>query len=254
MTALKDVKVLVVDDNALILELLMKGLAPHCDAIAAADGADALLKIVDDQPDLILCDYRMPGLDGRQLYEKLRARKQTKQIPFIFLASRSDMEEKLRPMVEGVEEFVVKPFFLKDLVRRTKKVIDRLHLEKLQNRAVRPGVIQGRLEEMSILDLMQSLEMGQKSCRLTIRHDDQACELFFSSGHCADAKLGSVEGEEAVFQAVRWPAGDFEIDFNAAPTRSTISRTTTGLLMEALRLVDEGQRDGDVEGVKATES
>jgi len=254
MAAVKDVKVLVVDDNALILDLLMKGLAAHCEAHAAADGADALLKIVDDPPDLILCDYRMSGLDGRQLYDKLRARKQTKQIPFIFLASRSDVEEKLRPMVEGVEEFVVKPFFLKDLIRRTKKVIDRLALEKLQSRATRPGVIQGRLEEMSILDLMQSLEMGQKSCRLTIRHDGQMCEMFFAAGQCADAKLGPAEGEEAVYQVVRWPAGEFEIDFNHAPERATISRTTTGLLMEALRLMDENARDGDTADVEATGS
>ena len=252
MTAMKDVRVLVIDDNALILDLLMKGLAPHCETQASADGADALLKIVDDPPDLILCDYRMPGLDGRQLYEKLRGRKQTKQIPFIFLASRGDMEEKLRPIVEGVEEFIVKPFFLKDLVRRTKKIIDRLHLEKLQNRAVRPGVVQGRLEEMSILDLLQSLEMGQKSCRLTIRHDSDTCELFFSAGQCVDARLGSSEGEEAVFQVMRWPGGDFEINFNSAPDRSTISRTTTGLLMEGLRLIDEGQRDGATEGVETT--
>jgi CheY-like chemotaxis protein len=246
MTPAKDVRILVVDDNALILDLLMKGLAPHCQTSAAADGGDALLKIVDDPPDLILCDYRMPGLDGRQLYEKLRARQQTRQIPFIFLASRSDVEERLRPIVEGVEEFVVKPFFLKDVIRRTKKVIDRLALEKLQNRAVRPGVIQGRLEEMSILDLMQSLEMGQKSCQLTIRHDGEMCQMFFTSGQCADAKLGSVDGEEAVYQVVRWPAGEFEIDFNSTNgSRSTISRTTTGLLMEALRLMDEGQRDGE---------
>lgn len=251
MTPAKDVKVLVVDDNALVLDLLAKGLSPHCEVHEAADGADALLKIVDEVPDLIVCDYRMPGLDGRQLYDKLRARKQTGQVPFIFMASRTDVEEKLRPIVEGVEEFVVKPFFLKDLVRRTKKVIDRLHLEKLQNRAVRPGVIQGRLEEMSILDLMQSLEMGQKSCQLTIRNGGETCELFFSSGHCADARLGRTEGEEAVFQVVRWPAGEFEINFNSAATRSTISRTTTGLLMEALRLVDEGQRDGSTEGVEA---
>jgi len=251
VTPAKDVRVLVVDDNALILDLLMKGLAPHCQTSAAADGADALLKIVDDPPDLILCDYRMAGLDGRQLYEKLRARQQTRHIPFVFLASRSDVEEKLRPIVEGVEEFVVKPFFLKDVIRRTKKVIDRLALEKLQNRAIRPGVIQGRLEEMSILDLMQSLEMGQKSCQLTIRRDGEACEMFFTSGQCADAKLGSVEGEEAVFQVVRWPAGDFEIDFNSTASRSTISRTTTGLLMEALRLIDESQRDtASIEGVE----
>src|SRR6202007_728195 len=162
-------------------------------------------------PDLVVCDYRMPGLDGRQLYEKIRGRQQTKSIPFIFLASRGDIEQKLRPIVESVEEFIPKPFFLKDLVRSAKKVIDRLQLEKLQNRQVRPGVIQGRLEEMSIMDLMQSLEMGQKSCQLSIRHDGEICELFFSAGQCADAKLGPTEGEEAVYQVVRWPAGDFEI-------------------------------------------
>src|ERR1700722_14399821 len=116
MAPAKDVKVLVVDDNVLILDLLMKGLLPHCDAHAVGDGADALLKIVDDQPDLILCDYRMPGLDGRQLYDKLRERAQTKNIPFIFLASRSDIEERLRPMVDGAEEFISKPFFISDLV------------------------------------------------------------------------------------------------------------------------------------------
>jgi CheY-like chemotaxis protein len=244
MAPLKNVKVLVVDDNSLILGLLKKGLEPVCDARTATDGADALLKIVDDPPDLIVCDYRMPGLDGRKLFEKLRARQQTREIPFIFLASRGDIEEKLRPMVEGAEEFITKPFFLKDMVQRTKKVVDRLQLEKLQNRAVRPGVIQGRLEEMSMMDLMQSLEMGQKSCQLTIRHGSDTCQLFFSSGQCADARLGELEGEPAVFQAVRWPDGDFELDFNAVPTRSTISRSTTGLLMEALHLMDEGRRDG----------
>ena len=254
MTPNKDVRVLVVEDNPLILDLLMKGLAPHCDALASSEGADALLKIVDEPPDLVVCDYRMPGLNGRQLYEKLRAREATKQLPFIFLASHADIEEKLRPIIEGAEEFIAKPFFVKDFVRRTKKVIDRLHLAKLQNRAVRPGVIQGRLEEMSILDLMQSLEMGQKSCQLTIRNAEEMCELFFASGQCVDGRLGRIEGEDAVYQVVRWPAGDFEINFNATPSRSTISRTTTGLLMEALRQMDEGQRDTIDETVESTES
>ena len=254
MTLAKDIKVLVVDDNALVLGLLMKGLSQHCDAHAAADGADALMKIIDEQPDLVVCDYRMPGIDGRQLYEKVRARQQTKSIPFIFLASRGDIEEKLRPLVDGVEEFISKPFFLNDLVQRTKKVIDRLQLEKLQRRAVRPGIIQGHLEEMSILDLMQSLEMGQKSCQLTIRHGGETGELFFAAGQCADARMGAFEGEEAVYQAVRWTEGEFEIDFNSAPTRTTISRTTTGLLMEGLRLMDEGQREGAPENAEATES
>ena len=246
MTPMKDVKVLVVDDNALILDLLMKGLMPHCDARAAADGADALLKIVDDPPDLVVCDYRMPGLDGRQLYEKLRGRQQTKSIPFIFLASRSDIEEKLRPSVGvGVEEFIPKPFFIADLVRQTKKIVDRLHLEKLAKLASRPGVIQGRLEEMSVTELMQSLEMGQKSCRLVVQQGSAQGELYFASGQCRDAKIGSIEGDDAVYKVVLWTEGEFEIDFNAAnaSTRTTTTRNTTGLLMEAMRLMDEANRD-----------
>jgi len=240
---MKDVKVLVVDDNPLVLDLIVKGLEPHCDVRTAGDGADALLKIVEAPTDLVLCDYRMPGLDGRQLYEKLRTRFPSRPIPFIFLASRSDIEEKLRPMVDGVEEFIAKPFFVRELVRHAKKVIDRLQLEKLQKSSARPGVIQGRLEEMSMLDLMQSIEMGQKTCELTVRNGGNTCRIYFSSGQCQDAKSGALEGESAVYEAVRWAAGEFEIDFNSAPSRTTIERSTTGLLMEALRLIDEGQEE-----------
>jgi len=103
------------------------------------------------------------------------------------------------------------------------------------------------------MDLMQSLEMGQKSCQLSIRHGEESGELFFASGQCKDARLGLLEGEAAVFQAVRWPDGEFEIDFNRTATRDTISRTTTGLLMEALRLMDEGQRDGANEDAEVAE-
>ncbi len=243
MTPLKSVKVLVVEDNPVVLDLIAKGMHPHCEVLTAADGADALLKIVDNPPDLVISDYKMPGLDGRQLYEKLRGREQTRSIPFIFVASRADIEEKLRPLVDGVEDFISKPFFVTDLVRTAKRVVDRLQLEKLQRRASRPGVIQGRLEEMSITDLMQSLELGQKSCRLTVRRGGEQCELFFVGGQCKHARLGSVEGDPAVYRVVRWADGEFEIDFNAASDRTTTTRSTTGLLMEAMRLLDEANRD-----------
>jgi CheY-like chemotaxis protein len=241
----KTVKLLLVDDNPLIRELVTKGLDPVCDVMIAADGGDALLKAIDDAPDVILCDYKMPGLDGRQLFEKLRGREKTRHIPFLFMASRTDIEERLRPLVDGVEDFITKPFLIKDLVRITKKVVDRLHLEKLQRQASRPGVIQGRLEEMSMTDLMQSLEMGQKSCRLVVQKGSEHGELYFAGGQCRDAKIGNLEGDDAVYRVILWTEGAFEIDFNAAnaSTRTTTTRTTTGLLMEAMRLIDEASRD-----------
>jgi CheY-like chemotaxis protein len=241
----KTVKLLLADDNPLMRDLVSKSLEPFCEVVIAADGADALLKVIDDPPDVILCDYKMPGLDGRQLFEKLRGREATRHIPFLFMASRTDIEEKLRPLVDGVEDFIAKPFLAKDLVRMAKKIVDRLHLEKLQKRASRPGVIQGRLEEMSMIDLMQSLEMGQKSCRLQVHKGAEAGELFFSSGQCRDAKIGTLVGDDAVYKVLLWTEGEFEIDFNAANAspNTTTTRNTTGLLMEAMRLMDEASRD-----------
>jgi len=241
----KSVKLLLADDNPLIRDLVAKSLEPFCEVVIATDGGDALLKVVDEPPDVILCDYKMPGLDGRQLFEKLRSREATKHIPFLFMASRTDIEEKLRPMVDGVEDFIAKPFLAKDLVRLAKKIVDRLHLEKLQKRASRPGVIQGRLEEMSMIDLLQSLEMGQKSCRLRVHKGSEMGELFFASGQCRDAKIGSIIGDDAVYKVLLWTEGEFEIDFNAAnaSNNTTTTRNTTGLLMEAMRLMDEANRD-----------
>ena len=242
-TSSNDVHVLIVDDNPLIRDLMCHGMESHCTVISATDGADALLKSIDNPPDLIISDFRMPGLDGRQLFEKLRGRENTRNIPFVFVASRGDIEEKLRPSVGGgVEDFIPKPFFIADLVRQTKKIVDRLHLEKLQKHASRPGVIQGRLEEMSVTELMQSLEMGQKSCRLTLRHAGEQAELYFTAGQCKHAQLGAGEGDAVVYQAVNWTDGEFEIDFGANSDRETTTHSTTGLLMEAMRLMDEANQ------------
>jgi len=241
----KSIKLLLADDNPLIRDLVSTALEPFCDIVLADDGADALLKVIDEPPDAILCDYKMPGLNGRQLFEKLRGRQTTRHIPFLFMASRADIEERLRPLVDGVEDFITKPFLVKDLVRITKRVVDRLHLEKLQSKGSRPGVIQGRLEEMSMIDLMQSLEMGQKSCRLIVKKGSETGELYFAGGQCRDAKSGGVEGDDAVYRVLLWTEGEFEIDFNAAnaSNRTTTTRNTTGLLMEAMRLMDEASRD-----------
>jgi CheY-like chemotaxis protein len=239
----QDVQVLIVDDNPMIRDLMCRGMEPHCNVVASVDGADALLKSIDHPPDLILSDFRMPGLDGRQLLEKLRGRDNTRNIPFVFVASRSDIEEKLRPAVGGgVEDFIAKPFFVADLVRQVKKIVDRLHLEKMQKHAKRPGVIQGRLEEMSVTELMQSLEMGQKTCRLTLRRRGEEAELYFVAGQCKHGHFGSTEGDAVAYQVIGWLDGEFQIEFGATSDRETTTLSTTGLLMEAMRLMDEANQ------------
>jgi hypothetical protein len=67
--------------------------------------------------------------------------------------------------------------------------------------------------------------------------------LYFSAGQCRHATSGSLEGDAAVFEGVNWTDGEFEIDFGAASDLVTTTRSTTGLLMEAMRLMDEAHSD-----------
>jgi CheY-like chemotaxis protein len=235
-------RVLLVDDNPLILDMMRKGLEPHADIATCQDGTDALLQCIGSPPDLVICDYRMPGLDGRQFVEKLKARPETRAVRVILVATKSDISEKLRPMTDQVEEFFEKPFYVKDLASKTKKVLERIYWEKKQKEAPQEGVIRGRLAEMNMIDLLQSLELGQKTCSLTVTRDGENCRMFFAEGQINHAELGSVVGDDAVFQVVGWPDGSFEINFNSRSDKQTTTRSTQGLLMEALRMLDEQNR------------
>ena len=247
-----DVKLLLVDDNPMVLGMLQHALAPYARVVAAGDAADALLKAVNDPPELVVCDYRMPGMDGRQLVEKLKSLA-TANFSAILMASRSDIDERLSPQ-DAADDYIAKPFFLKEATRRIKRTVDRIALEKMAKTAPSDGVVRGNLAQMNVIDLMQSLEMGRKSCQLKLNNAGEKCEVFFVEGQVKHATYGSLLGDEAVFKVLRWTGGNFELNFEGKTGQETTKLNTQGLLMEGLRLLDESQRDagGEVAEESAT--
>ena len=238
-----NVKVLLVDDNPMVLGMLRSALTPLANVTTSNDSADALLQAVDDPPDLLLSDYRMPGMDGHQLVERLKSRPATARISVILLASKTDITDKLSHH-EPVDDFVEKPFFLKEATQRIKRVIDKIALEKMAKTVPSDGVLRGSLAQMNVIDLVQSLEMGRKSCALTLTNEREKCEMYFSEGQVTHAAYGSLTGDAAVFKVLRWTAGNFQINFDGKTTQQTTTLNTQGLLMEGLRLLDESRRDG----------
>src|ERR1700686_1492213 len=246
-----NVKLLLVDDNPMVLGMLQQALGSLAEVTAANEAADALLKAVDEPPDLLVCDYRMPGMDGRQLVERLKSRPATANFPTVLMASKADIAEKLSPQ-DAADDYLEKPFFLKDATRRIKRMIDRIALEKMAKTAPSDGVVRGNLSQMNVIDLMQSLEMGRKSCQLTMTKDGEKCEVFFAEGQVKHATYGSLVGDEAVFKVLRWTGGNFELNFEGKTEETTTQLNTQGLLMEGLRLLDESQRDAGAEALEET--
>jgi hypothetical protein len=100
---------------------------------------------------------------------------------------------------------------------------------------------------MNVIDLMQSLEMGRKSCQLSLSNEGDKCEVFFAEGQVKHATYGSLVGDDAVFKVLRWTGGNFQLDFEGKTDKETTQLNTQGLLMEGLRLLDESTRDGGAE-------
>jgi CheY-like chemotaxis protein len=238
-----NVKILIVDDNPMVLEMLRQSLSQFCKVQAINDGADALLKAIEDKPDLIITDYAMKGMDGRQLLQKIKARGATAPIPVIMMASKTDINEKLKPLQDTVEEFIEKPFFLKEASARIKKLVDKIALEKMAREAPADSVVRGSLAQMNVLDLLQSLDMGRKTCALTLTNNGDNCKMFFTDGQINHALYDKLKGDDAVYKVLTWSEGSFEIDFKSSSGEQTTTQSTQGLLLEGLRLLDESNRD-----------
>jgi len=242
-----NVRVLLVEDNPTVRAMLEKALvSPVATITTVSDAADALLRIVDEPFDLIVTDYQMPGMDGRQLLQKVKARPTTARIPVVLLASKSDIAEKLRALRDLTEEFIEKPFFLRDATRRIKRIVDKIALEKMSQQVPgTDGVLRGTLAQMNVIDLLQSLELGRKSCLLAFTKSRDRCDLYFVEGQIHHASYGELKGDPAVFKVVSWDEGNFQIDFRGQSPEQTTTLSTQALLMEGLRMLDEANRDGD---------
>jgi len=185
------------------------------------------------------------GGPSHQLIEKIHGRRQTSKLPAILIATKNEITKQLRSMHDQVEDLIEKPFFTKEITRRIKRVVDKISLEKMAREAPGESVVRGNLQQMNTMDLFQSLELGHKTCRLTLTNASQRCDLYFNDGQINHARYGGLQGDEAVFKVLTWTEGLFEIDFSASSSEQTTTRSTQALLMEGLRLLDEASRDAE---------
>jgi DNA-binding response OmpR family regulator len=210
----------------------------------ASDGADALGKIDIDAPDLILSDTRLPRIDGYELVRRLKKKPETANIPTVFLTSQKSIEDKIRGLELGVEDYLTKPIFVRELIARVNLLLARRTQERMATSlpvSARTR-LNGSLEDMGVVDLLQTFEVSRKSGVARINDGRQTLRVFFRDGKVVDAELGRLRGEEAVYRALLWNAGNFEVEFRPVDNPDVIPTSTQGLLMEGMRRVDEWGR------------
>jgi len=137
-------KILVVDDEQPIIDVLTYNLQrAGYDVIVAWDGAEALALVRRERPALMILDLMLPKLDGIEVCRALRreaAANQEPDIPIIMLTARDEEIDRVLGLELGADDYVVKPFSVRELVARVKAVLRRVqHVPVDSNKAIRLG-------------------------------------------------------------------------------------------------------------------
>lgn len=124
-----DHKILLVDDDRDLLEMLCSIFrrAGYTDLLTASGGAQALQIWREEQPDLIVLDVMMPGMDG---FAVLREIRRTSRVPVLMLTARGEAEDRIEGLEIGADDYLAKPFLPRELLLRAGAILARAYPER----------------------------------------------------------------------------------------------------------------------------
>jgi DNA-binding response OmpR family regulator len=255
-------RVLIVDDDPWILRMVSTLLEKRGYNIAtASDGEEGLLRADQIRPDLIITDVMMPKLDGWALVRALRSRPELALVPVIFLTALGGEEDRIRGFRLGADDYLPKPFRFEELDLRVANALKKAKQAQEKAEEVKHAVeapaaankkaagIHGTLEQLGLSSLLVMIEMERKSGILRLERTGATGRIFCREGRVIAARLDgdrappeARKGAESVYHLLTW--GDGRFDFSAVDVdmEDEVQSTTTHLLMEGARLIDEGKR------------
>lgn len=129
-------KVLFVEDEESIAALVDYNLGKEgFDTVLVSDGDEAVLRIEEERPDIVLLDWMLPNISGIEICRRLRSKPQTQNIPIIMITARAEETDRIRGLETGADDYLTKPFSMNELAARIRAVL----------RRIRPGLVSDRV-------------------------------------------------------------------------------------------------------------
>ena len=237
-------RILLLEPNSRLFAMLSRSLAGIAE-VQAGSGIDRALELLQtanaEAPEIIVSEYYLP--DGTAM-DLLRALPEGERPLFILLASRPMLMDQLRVERNIFDEILIKPILASDFRERIEHALRRRRLRR-QMSSTELSTLKGRLEDLNLVDLLQALEIGGKTAGVRITDGDgRTAVIDLLQGQVRDAAwvpAGETEGDAIVYEVLQWRSGRFEVDFGRTPARTTVTSSTQWLLLEGMRLLDEGR-------------
>lgn len=184
-------KVLIVDDELNILELLEFNLKKEGFDVLRADTGEMAVSLLEQaRPDIVLLDQMLPGIDGLNVLKKMRANEAFADIPVIMVTARSEEIDKIVGLELGADDYITKPFSVRELCARVKALLRRTKRSDTQL----PAVLSYKQLKVDTVGYIASI--GEKKLLLTLKEFDLLVLLMSNTSQVftRDAILNKVWG------------------------------------------------------------
>jgi len=240
-------KILLLDDNPELLEMyreILTQLPSGPEITTTTSGARAMTMLEDETFRLLICDLKMPKMDGLQVLSIVR--RKYPQLRTVAMTAEPDEQFRSRAYALGVDQFWYKP--------RTEQEI-KMFLECLESLLGRDSDSGFRgVQSKSLVDIIQLECISQSSSVLRITNAQFTGKIWIQEGELIEAEAGELRGEPAFQKILSWKTGNFET-LPAEPNRPrTISKSYNGLLLESAQALDESREAAATAGPEAAAS
>ncbi|MFN7971088.1 MAG: response regulator [Acidobacteriota bacterium] len=231
----------VIDDDQGALELLRYNFEREGYTVRLFHkAAEALEKLPQSPPSLVLSDVVMPDMTGFQFLEKLRSHASLRTVPFIFISgSRLDEFDKVKGLDLGADDYLVKPIRVNELNSRVRALLRRAGGDDAPERRTQ-GIV-GNLRDFPLTDIIQLLHQGRKTAVVEVRKGKSKGEVFQKGGNVVHVEIsgpGATSGMKAFKTILRWGDSDFVIRHGVKTDQKTIELETSQLVLESLMELD----------------
>ncbi len=192
-------------------------------------------------PSLIFCEISLQPYDGLELFQKIRSHPINGDAAFILTSKQTELEEKLKYYQLDIDDYISKPFHPEEAACRIMTILQEIEPQYEHLFGEKYCGFSGNLQEMTILDLLQTLELGEKSAVIHLKRNYQEGRIYVVNGSVIDAELGQLDASAALEHMLGWLYGSFQLQIQKVTRKKTIERPARDIYQQGMKFQHLGK-------------
>ncbi|HSA33245.1 MAG TPA: response regulator [bacterium] len=241
-------RVLIVDaDEQVTAVLALKLRQQGYETLSLSSTVNALAMIRDFLPHLIISEMVLPELSGVDFLKRIKMNPETAHIPFIFLSSSRNVEDKIIAHEMGAESFFSKPIFIKVLINRINDFFQERDFREILSSVHEQETFSGSLQNISVIDLLNIVHENRRQGLITlVSAGGEKGAIHFADGALVRIEREGADdknGEEIFYSLLPWSEGDFTVTYTAHAVEPNITEPFERLMVSAMSWLSEYQAE-----------